>query len=151
MFAFWFSLVGNAIMAAYTAWRYAAFALDPARVGDAESFALALLAIIAFAGPQPELARARIDAITHDAVNLLIMTPLAGRLGVGLALAAKDLLAWKADLGLTGIAWIGAAYFACVHGARCTRSRLRSRRGARDSSSARGSKKLVTPAPKGEP
>lgn len=171
-----FAVVGNAIMPAYTAWRYAQFALDPSRFDEAYSsglWALAIaqiplcllgaafagvsyiegpawrrvlvyvvvvgivgvasgmahlvwdaelgpivgwaivmqLAIIAFAGPQPDLACARIDAITHDAVNLLIMTPFAGLIAIGIVFAAQDLLSWKNDLGLTDIAWIGAAYF----------------------------------------
>jgi hypothetical protein len=176
-FAYLFAVVGNAIMPAYTARRYAEYARDPSRFDDAYALGLAVLVIaqlplcllgaafagvsyiegpawrrvlvylaviavigvvsgmaklawetelgpivgwaivmqltiLVFAGPQPDLARARIDAVAHDAVNLLILTPFVGLVAVGLVLAAQDVLDWRHDLGLTDLAWIAAAYFA---------------------------------------
>lgn len=214
--AFLFAVVGNAIMPAYTAWRYAKFALAPERFDDAYSFGLATLAIaqiplcllgaafagvsyiegpawrrvlvyvivvaiigaasgmaklvwdtelgpivgwaivmqlaiIAFAGPQPDLARARIDAITHDAVNLLILTPFAGLVAIGLVLAARDLLDWKNDLGLTGIAWIGAAYFALRTWSAVYAFMPAFETRRKGFFQRAWIEKLVTPSPKGEP
>jgi hypothetical protein len=172
-----FAIAGNAVMPAYTAWRYAEFARDPSRFDDSYSFGLAALmiaqvplgllaaafagvsyiegpawrrvlvylvvialigivsgfaklawetelgpiigwaivmqlTILVFAGPQPDLARARIDAVAHDSVNLTILAPFVGLVAVGLVFAAQDFLDWKHNLGLTDLAWVGAAYFA---------------------------------------
>lgn len=172
-----FAIAGNAIMPAYTAWRYAEYALDPGAFGDEHASALAILmiaqiplgllggvfagvsyiegpawrravvylvviaivgalsglaklawdtelgpilgwaivmqlTILVFAGPQPDLARARIDAVAHDAVNLIILTPFAGLAAIAGVLAAQQFLGWQHGLGLTDLAWIGAAYFA---------------------------------------
>lgn len=70
------------------------------------------LTILVFAGRQPELARARIEAVWYDSANLIFLTPFAGLIAVGIVLAAKDSFAWLADSALTDLAWIGAAYFA---------------------------------------
>jgi hypothetical protein len=35
-----------------------------------------------------------------------------GLIAIGLVFAAQDFLDWRHDLGLTDLAWIGAAYFA---------------------------------------
>lgn len=177
VFAYLFAIVGNAIMPAYTAWRYAAYALAPGDFDEAYSEALATLmiaqiplallggafagvsyiegpawrralvylvviafvgvisgmaklawdttmgpiigwaivmqlTILVFAGPQPDLARARIDAVAHDAVNLLVLTPFVGLAAIGAVLAAHQFLGWQHGLALTDIAWIGTTYFA---------------------------------------
>ena len=177
VFAYLFAIVGNAIMPAYTAWRYAEYALAPGNFDEAYSEALATLiiaqiplallggafagvsyiegpawrrvlvylivialvgaisglaklvwdttmgpivgwaivmqlTILVLAGPQPDLARARIDAVTHDAVNLIVVTPFVGLAAIGAVLAAHQFLGWQHGLALTDIAWIGATYFA---------------------------------------
>lgn len=87
-------------------------------IGPILAWAVAMqLLIIALAGPQPALARARIDAVTGDAVNLTILTPFVG---VALGIAAVALqpaiarrLEWRSfSFEWSDLAWLCAAYFA---------------------------------------
>lgn len=70
------------------------------------------LLIVGFAGPQPELARARIHAVTEDGANLLVLAAFGGVFGAFALLALFSLLERPNPLELTDMAWIGAAYFA---------------------------------------
>ena len=75
------------------------------------------IVIIALAGPQPELACARIDAVSWDAVNLTILAPFAGLIAIAAAIALQPHLAslsdWKTfAFEWSDVAWVGAAYFA---------------------------------------
>ncbi|MEO8753780.1 MAG: hypothetical protein ABI624_13995 [Casimicrobiaceae bacterium] len=173
-----FAIVTNAVMPAFTAFKYAQFALSPDQFDETYPMALAILAvaqlplvilgaafagvsyiegpawrraavyvgivalfgvlsgmgkflfdqdigpilawaiamqilILAFVGPQSDLARARIDAVMGDGVNLLIMTPFVTLIAIGVYFALKDLAGLRSlDLQLTDIAWAGACYFA---------------------------------------
>ena len=74
------------------------------------------LVILMSAGPQPELALARIDAVCRDAVNLTFLTPFAGLIAIVAAVALQPHLAnlfdWKTiTFEWSDTAWIGAAYF----------------------------------------
>ena len=87
-------------------------------MGPILAWAVAMqLLIIAVAGPQPALARARIDAVTGDAVNLTILTPfvalLLGIAAVALQPAITRRLEWRSvSFDWSDLAWICAAYFA---------------------------------------
>ena len=108
-------LVVIAIVAAVGGfWR---FALD-SEMGPILAWAIAMqLVILVFVGSQPDLACARIEAATEDAVNLSILTVW---IGLPLIVAAMLLagfanrhMAWRIiSLEMSDIAWIGALYFA---------------------------------------
>jgi len=74
--------------------------------------------IIAVAGPQPALARARIDAVAQDSANLFILAVFAILIGCAVALAL--LVNTRGPDGVSRIeyqwsdlAWIVGGYFAC--------------------------------------
>jgi hypothetical protein len=87
-------------------------------LGPIIGWALAMqLVILIFAGPQPALARARIDAGANDALNLSILTVYAGLLAIAGALLlqhfARSLLEEHAiTFDWSDLAWVGAVYFA---------------------------------------
>jgi hypothetical protein len=87
-------------------------------MGPILAWAVAMqLLIIAVAGPQPALARARIDAVAGDAVNLTILTPFValvlGIAAVALQPAIARRLEWRPfAFEWSDLAWICAAYFA---------------------------------------
>jgi len=76
------------------------------------------LMIIAVAGPQPKLARARIDAVANDSANLFILAVFAILLGSAVALG---LLVYtrgpdgvsRIEFQWSDLAWIVGGYFAC--------------------------------------
>ncbi|MFO1323977.1 MAG: hypothetical protein U1F15_07910 [Burkholderiales bacterium] len=108
-------VVAVAIIAAISGFSQLAF---DAQMGPILGWALVMqLTIIAVAGPQPALARARIDAVARDAVSALLLTVFAGLLGCAVALAL--LVSTRGPDGVSRIdrpwsdlAWVGAAYFA---------------------------------------
>jgi hypothetical protein len=76
------------------------------------------LMIIAVAGPQPALARARIDAVAYDSANLFILAVFAMLIGCAVSLAL--LVNTRGPDGVSRIeyqwsdlAWIVGGYFAC--------------------------------------
>lgn len=89
-----------------------------ADIGPTVAWAAAMqLVIIAVAGPQPEIARRRIDAIVWDSGNLLVVTPFVGIAAIVGAVALEPQLRRFAGWGDRGLewsdaAWVGAAYFA---------------------------------------
>ena len=93
------------------------FALDSA-LGPILAWAIAMqLVILVFVGSQPDLACARIEAATEDAVNLSILTVWIGLPvivgAVLLAGFANGHMAWRTvSLEWSDVAWIGALYFA---------------------------------------
>jgi len=76
------------------------------------------LVIIATAGPQPALARARIDAVAYDSANLFILAVLAVLIGCAVALAllvntcGPDGVS-RIEYQWSDLAWIIGGYFAC--------------------------------------
>jgi len=86
-------------------------------IGPILAWAVAMqLLIIALAGPQPALARARIDAVTGDAVNLTILTPFVGLIlgiaAVALQPAIARRIEWRSfSFEWSDLAWLCAAYF----------------------------------------
>ena len=75
------------------------------------------LAIIAVAGPQPDLARARIEATAGDSVNLFILAVFAILLGCAVALTllvntrGPDGVS-RIEFEWSDLAWIVGGYFA---------------------------------------
>lgn len=114
------------------------------------------LVIIALAGPQPEIARARIDAMSSDAANLTILAPFAGLIAALAAVALQPHLAklsdWKTfTFEWSDLAWIGAAYFAMRTWSAIyvfTPAFEARRKGCFQRAWI---ERLVTPSPKGEP
>ena len=76
------------------------------------------LMIIATAGPQPALARARIDAVAYDSANLFIVAVLAILVGCAVSLAllvntrGPDGVS-RIEFQWSDLAWIVGGYFAC--------------------------------------
>ena len=76
------------------------------------------LAMLVFAGPQPALALARIDAVTTDAAHLTVLAAyacfVAIAAGIGLLELTGGIHAARhpVDVGWTDLAWLGAIYFA---------------------------------------
>jgi len=76
------------------------------------------VAILVTAGPQPALARARIDAVVNDAANLLILSVIVGLIATAAALlfrqyAGTDFGDWRRfEFEISDLAWVGAAFFA---------------------------------------
>ena len=89
------------------------------QMGSIIGWAIAMqLMIIAVAGPQPALARARIDAVAYDSANLFILAVFAILIGCTVALAL--LIYTRGPDGVSRIeyqwsdlAWIVGGYFAC--------------------------------------
>jgi hypothetical protein len=94
---------------------FANFAFDT-ELGLIIAWAIALqLVILMFAGPQPALARARIDAVTNDAANLFILTLFGGLLAIAAAIAVDQFTRGSThpvSFEWSDLAWVGAAYFA---------------------------------------
>ncbi len=177
----WFSLVANAALPAYAAFRYAQFALAPGDFDETYSWALVTLfmvqlplcllgavfagvsyiegpswrrilvylgvlgvvaivaalfkigldadfapiigyaiamqvVILMFVGKQPALALARIEAVTNDAANLIILCIWGGVIAALGALILQDFARGRSDwheleFELSDLAWIGAVYF----------------------------------------
>ncbi len=88
------------------------------QMGPIIGWAIAMqLMIIAVAGPQPDLARARIDAAANDSANLFILAAFAVLLGCAVAMAL--LINTRGPDGVSRIefqwsdlAWIVGGYFA---------------------------------------
>ncbi len=77
-------------------------------IGPIIGWAIAMnVAVLLFAGPIPPLARARIEAVAEDAVNLTILAPFVALI-VGIAAVAWRPHAWE----WSSLAWFGALYFA---------------------------------------
>jgi hypothetical protein len=93
----------------------AKLALD-SELGPILAWAVALQVVnLMFAGPQPALARARIDAATNDAVNLYILCVFGGAVAAVGALAIDQYTrntAHAITFALSDLAWVGAVYFA---------------------------------------
>jgi hypothetical protein len=75
------------------------------------------LVILIFAGPQPALARARIDAGANDALNLSILAVYGGLIAIAGALllqnfAGSFLERYAITFEWSDLAWVGAVYFA---------------------------------------
>jgi hypothetical protein len=86
---------------------FARFAFD-SDLGPYIGWAIAMhVVILLFAGPIPPLARARIESIAEDSVNLTVLVPFVA-LVAGIAAVA-----WRPhDWGWSDLAWMGAVYFA---------------------------------------
>lgn len=87
-----------------------------AEFGPILAWAAALQVVnLMFAGPQPALGRARIDAVTNDAANLYILCVYGGVVATVGALAI-DQHARNTAQAITfessDLAWVGAVYFA---------------------------------------
>ena len=87
-------------------------------LGPIIAWAVAMqVVLLIFVGPQPALARARIDATTSDAVNLTILAVFGGLIAIVGALViqhfAASLTDWE-DITFewTDLAGVGAVYFA---------------------------------------
>ena len=126
-------------------------------MGPILAWAVAMqLLIIAVAGPQPALARVRIDAVTGDAVNLTILTPFValvlGIAAVALQPAITRRLEWRSvSFEWSDLAWICAAYFAlrAWSAAYAFTPGFEARR--KGFFQRRWIEALVKPAPKGDP
>lgn len=94
---------------------FAKFAFDSV-IGPILAWAIALqLAILAFAGPQPELALRRIEATVNDSVNLFLLSIFGGLLAIIGAVVLEQYTRGTArhvTFEWSDTAWIGAAYFA---------------------------------------
>ena len=81
-------------------------------------YAIAMqLTILMFAGPQPQLAIARIEAVAEDSVNLSVLTVWGGFVAIVLAVVFEHYVgrsrAWAPiTFEWSDVAWIGAVYFA---------------------------------------
>jgi hypothetical protein len=87
-------------------------------LGPIIGWAIAMqLVILIFAGPQPALARARIDAGANDALNLSILTVYAGLLAIAGVLLLQHFAGGFLErhaiaFEWSHLAWLGAVYFA---------------------------------------
>lgn len=73
--------------------------------------------ILMFAGPQPALARARIDAVTNDTMNLFMLAVYGGLVAIAGALLLQNYAGslregWSITFEWSDLAWVGAGYFA---------------------------------------
>lgn len=94
-----------------------AFAYD-SELGPILAWAVAMqVMMLIFAGPQPALGRARIDAGANDALNLTILTAFGGLAVVAGAILLQNFAGKIRDgasitFEWSDLAWVGAVYFA---------------------------------------
>jgi len=83
-------------------------------IGPILAWAVAMQVVtLMFAGPQPALARARIDAGANDALNLTILAAFGGLAAVAGALLLQNFAGWRWTITFewSDLAWVGAVYF----------------------------------------
>ncbi|MEO8752994.1 MAG: hypothetical protein ABI624_09975 [Casimicrobiaceae bacterium] len=86
--------------------------------GPIIGYAVAMqIVLLMFVGEQPALALARIDAVTNDAANLIVLSIWGGVVAIVAALALQQYGRGKGEwhdleFEMTDIAWIGVVYFA---------------------------------------
>jgi hypothetical protein len=86
--------------------------------GPIIGYAIAMqIVLLMFVGEQPALALARIDAVTSDAANLIVLSIWGGVIAIVAALALQQYARGKGEwhdleFEMSDLAWIGAVYFA---------------------------------------